>query len=214
MEGDCGLTLGTPHARGGVQRIRMKYLTLVRHAKSSWAQAGLSDHDRPLNERGLRAAPAVASFLHRTYFGGGDTPALIPPPDRLVTSTAARALGTAKIMLEVSRMPVESVLLDSRLYLAEAPQILEVVRQFDENWKHAVLFGHNPGLHDFAERVLARAHVAKMPTCTAVLLALPHAYWGLADWAEAQLIGYVTPKALERRFPELYAGISRSDGED
>lgn len=192
----------------------MKYLTVVRHAKSSWAQHGLADHDRPLNERGLKAAPAVASFLHRTYFGGAGTPALIPPPERLVTSTAARALATAKIMLETARMPLEALRLDSRLYLAEASRILEIVREFDEDWKHAVIFGHNPGLHDFAERILARAHVSKMPTCTAVLLALPHAYWGLADWREAQLIGYVTPKALERRFPELYAGISQPEGED
>lgn len=189
----------------------MKYLTVIRHAKSSWAQAGLADHDRPLNERGLRAAPAVASFLHRTYFGGGGAQALISPPDRLVSSTAARALATAKFMQDVTRMAPDSLLLDSRLYLAEAPEILEVVRQFDENWKHAVLFGHNPGLHDFAERILARAHVPKMPTCTAVLLALPHAYWGLGDWGEAQLIGYVTPKSLERRFPELYTGISLGD---
>lgn len=194
--------------------LGMKYLTVVRHAKSSWAQHGLADHDRPLNERGLKAAPAVASFLHRTYFGGAGTPALIPPPERLVTSTAARALATAKIMLETARMPLEALRLDSRLYLAEASRILEIVREFDEDWKHAVIFGHNPGLHDFAERILARAHVSKMPTCTAVLLALPHAYWGLADWREAQLIGYVTPKALERRFPELYAGISQPEGED
>lgn len=192
----------------------MKYLTLVRHAKSSWAQPGLADHDRPLNERGLFAAPAVASFLHRTYFGGGEKPPLIPAPDRLVTSTAARALATARIMQEVARMPLESLILDTSLYLAEAPRILNVVRQLDENWQHVMLFGHNPGIHDFAERILARAHVPKMPTCTAVLLALPHAYWGLADWGEAQLIGYITPKALERRFPELYAGISRTDGED
>ena len=77
-----------------------------------------------------------------------------------------------------------------------------------------ILFGHNPGMHEFAERLLAREHVSKMPTCTAVLMALPTAYWGLADWSEAQLIGYVTPKSLERRFPELYAGISRADGDD
>jgi phosphohistidine phosphatase len=192
----------------------MKYLTVIRHAKSSWAQQGLADHDRPLNERGLVAAPAVASFLHRTYFGGSGSEALIPPPDRLVTSTAARALGTAKIAREVMRLPMESLILNSSLYLAEAPRILNVVRQLDESWRHVVLFGHNPGLHEFAERILARAHVSKMPTCTAVLLALPHAYWGLADWSEAQMIGYVTPKALERRFPELYAGISLTDGED
>lgn len=193
---------------------RMKYLTVVRHAKSSWAQAGLSDHDRPLNERGLRAAPAVASFLHRTYYGGAENAPLIPVPDRLVTSTAARALATARIMQETAGMPLESLLLDSALYMAEASRILETVRQLDESWRHVMLFGHNPGLHDFAERILARAHVSRMPTCTAVLIALPHAYWGLADWGEAQLIGYVTPKALERRFPELYSGISLNDGED
>ncbi len=56
----------------------MKYLTIVRHAKSSWGQPGLADHDRTLNERGQRAAPAVATFLHRTYFGGADSPPLLP----------------------------------------------------------------------------------------------------------------------------------------
>lgn len=155
----------------------------------------------------------MASFLYRTYLGGAGNAALLPVPDRLVSSTANRALSTAKIMLEAARMPRESLLLDSRLYLAESARILDVVREFDESWKHVMVFGHNPGLQEFADQILARAHVAKMPTCTAVLLALPHAYWGLADWREAQLIGYVTPKALERRFPELYAGISQ-EGDD
>lgn len=200
--------------RGGAFAPPMKYLTLVRHAKSSWAQPGLADHDRPLNERGRRAAPAVAAFLHRAYFGGAETAPLLPMPDRLVTSTAARALGTARIMLETLRLPIEALLPDSSLYLAEAPTLLKAVRQFDEGWDHVMAFGHNPGMHDFAERILARAHIPRMPTCTAVIMALPHRYWGLADWGEAQLIGYVTPKALERRFPELYAGISRADGED
>ena len=50
--------------------------------------------------------------------------------------------------------------------------------------------------------------------CTAVIMAFPHEFWSLADWNEAQLIGYITPKTLERRFPEVYAGISREDGED
>jgi phosphohistidine phosphatase len=53
-----------------------------------------------------------------------------------------------------------------------------------------------------------------MPTCTAVIMAFPHEFWGLADWHEAQLIGYITPKSLERRFPELYGHISQGDGDD
>jgi len=194
----------------------MKYLTIVRHAKSSWGQPGLADHDRPLNERGKKAAPAVAAFLHRTYFGGSGsgTPALLPLPDKLVTSTALRALSTAQIMRETFALPVESLLLQSQLYLAEADRILDVMRHFDESWNHVMIFGHNPGMHDFAEHILARAHIPKMPTCTAVIMAFPQEFWGLADWNEAQLIGYITPKSLERRFPDLYAGISREDGED
>ena len=192
----------------------MKYLTIIRHAKSSWEQPGLADHDRQLNERGRKAAPAVGAFLHKTYFGGGDSPPLIPKPDRLVSSTALRALSTAQIMREVMILPTESLILDYRLYLAQAGQLLNVVRDLDESWQHVVLFGHNPGMHEFAERLLARAHVAKMPTCSSVLIALPTEYWGLAEWSTAQLIGHITPKSLERRFPELYQGISRADGDD
>jgi phosphohistidine phosphatase len=77
-----------------------------------------------------------------------------------------------------------------------------------------MIFGHNPGLHEFAERLLARAHISKMPTCSTVIMALPVEYWGLAEWGTAQLIGHITPRTLERRFPELYHGISRQDGED
>ena len=187
----------------------MKYLTVVRHGKSSWDVPGVADHDRPLNERGQQAVPAVATFLHRTYFGGGDGKPMLPPPDQLLSSTARRALTTAEMMREVMKMPPKSLVADSKLYLAEAPAILEVARGLDEGLDHVMIFGHNPGLHEFAERILARAHVSKMPTCTCVLMALPYRYWGLADWGEAQLIGYITPKSLERRFPDLYAGISR-----
>lgn len=192
----------------------MKYLTVIRHAKSSWDQPGLADHDRALNERGRKAAPAVAAFLHRTYFGGAESPPLLPRPDRLVASTALRALTTAQIMRESLQMPIEHLLLDSRLYLAEANKILEVVRDLDESWQHVMIFGHNPGLHEFADHLLARAHVAKMPTCSTVIMALPTEFWGLAEWSTAQLIGHITPKSLERRFPELCAGISRADGDD
>lgn len=192
----------------------MKYLTIMRHAKSSWAAQGIADHDRPLNDRGKRAAHAVATFLHRTYFGGNGSPALLPMPDRLASSTALRALTTAQIMRETLAMPVDQLLLESQLYLAENERILTVMRSFEESWHHVMIFGHNPGMHDFAEKILARADIPRMPTATAVIMAFPHEFWGLADWHEAQLIGYITPKSLERRFPELYGNISQGDGDD
>jgi phosphohistidine phosphatase len=191
----------------------MKYLTVVRHAKSSWDSPQLADHDRPLNERGRASAPAIARFLAKTYFGKNGTPPLLPMPEKLVSSTAVRAVSTAEIMCDVFGLGKTALSLDSRLYLADPRTLLNVVRAFDEQWVHAVIFAHNPGLHEFADKMLARTAINSMPTCTAAVLGLPHEFWGLADWSEAQLIAYITPKALERRFPGEFPGISK-EGDD
>ena len=192
----------------------MKYLTVLRHAKSSWDHPGLNDHDRPLNERGKLAAPAVCSFLHKTYFGGSGKDPLLPRPERLIASSAIRTVSTAQFAREALGLLPADLLLDTHLYLASSDTILNVVRNLDEAWKHVMLVGHNPGLHEFCDRMLARAGVPRMPTCTAVIMGLPHEYWGLADWQEAQLIAYITPKALARRFPIEFGSISKPMDDD
>jgi phosphohistidine phosphatase len=149
-----------------------------------------------------------------TYFGGNGSAPLLPVPDRILSSTAERAWTTAKLSGEQFQLLPEAMTLDSRLYLASPETLLAAVRGIDEAVKHAVIFAHNPGLHDFVNQVLARASVPRMPTCAAVIIGLPHEYWGMADWAEGQLVGYITPKALERRFPVECAGISKTNGDD
>jgi phosphohistidine phosphatase len=67
-------------------------------------------------------------------------------------------------------------------------------------------------MHDFVNRLLARARVPKFPTCAVAIMALPNEFWALTDWNEAQLVGFLTPKTLERRFPDVYRDIS--DGDD
>jgi phosphohistidine phosphatase len=187
----------------------MKYLTVIRHAKSDWS-TGVSDHERPLNERGLRNAPVVARFLGRTYLGMNETPALLPRPERLVTSTAMRARTTARIMQEELGYNPGIVVEESRVYLAEAKTLLAMVREFDDAWSHVMLFGHNDGLSDFVRKLLQRDHLGKsMPTCAAALLEIPWPSWAAVDWNEARLVGYVTPRLIEKRFPE-----SESVGED
>ncbi|MEI6535486.1 MAG: histidine phosphatase family protein [Verrucomicrobiaceae bacterium] len=178
----------------------MKYLTLIRHAKSSWDDTMLNDHDRPLNERGLCAAPLVGKFLSKTYFGSNGTPALLARPDRLISSTAHRAAETAALM--AMEMGTEQAALDRSLYLAEPKSLLRFVRELDDRWKHVMIFAHNPGISDFADRLLKRGEVVDMPTCAAVLIALPWESWAATDWEEGRLIGYVTPKLIEKRFSE------------
>ena len=209
-----GIALGWGAWQGlGVPEVRpMKYLTVIRHAKSSWNQPGLADHDRSLNDRGNRAAPAMAKFLWTTYLGGENSEPLLPRPERFISSTALRALTTAQIMRETFQMPKEHLHLDQGLYLATEEKLISTVRGFDESWGHAVVFGHNPGMHDFVNRLLARARVPKFPSCAVAIMALPNEFWALTDWNEAQLVGFLTPKTLERRFPDVYRDIS--DGDD
>jgi phosphohistidine phosphatase len=192
----------------------MKFLTIIRHAKSSWAESGQPDHERPLNARGRLAAPAVGRFLAHTYFGLGREPARMLPPEMILTSTAARTAATAEALRVAFALPEAKVQLEPKLYLAERQMILRLIRELDENLQHAVLVGHNPGLHEFCDTILSRASIPKMPTCTAVVISLPIAYWGLADFGSATLIGHITPKALERQFPSEYAGISNQGEED
>lgn len=178
----------------------MKYLTLIRHAKSSWDDTMLNDHDRPLNERGLRSAPMVGRFLSKTYFGSNGTPALLAKPDRLISSTAHRAAETAALMAE--EMGAGQASLERRLYLAEPKTLLQFVRQMDDRWKHVMIFAHNPGISNFADRLVKRGEVDEMPTCAAALIELPWDSWSALDWEEGRLIGFVTPRLIEKRFAD------------
>lgn len=191
--------------------FEMKYLTVIRHAKSSWDQPGLADHDRPLNERGRKAAPAMGRFLWTTYFGGEGAEPLLPQPQRLMSSDALRSLSTAQILREQFQMEAEQLVISRSLYLAPEGVILGAVQKLEDSFAHVALVGHNPGLHDFVNRVLARAKVPRFPTCATALIALPIEFWSLADWNEAQLVGFITPRLLEKRFPETYQGISEQD---
>jgi len=180
----------------------MKYLTLIRHAKSDW-ETNASDHERPLNERGKRNAPLVARFIARTYLGANGIPPLLPLPDRLISSTALRAKSTAALMQPELGIEASKIILEPRAYLAEPKTLLQVVRECNDAWHHVMLFGHNNGLSDFARKLLRRDHLDEaMPTCAVALIELPWDSWVATDWTEARLIGYVTPKLIEKRFPD------------
>lgn len=113
-----------------------KELLIMRHAKSSWGDESLSDHDRPLNKRGNRDAPRMASFLIERD--------LIP--DIIISSSANRARSTAEIVFETldnSDIPI-SCLPD--LYLASPDIYLEIMCNLDDRFERPLLIGHNPGL--------------------------------------------------------------------
>jgi len=118
----------------------MKILTLVRHAKSDWKDASLSDRQRPLNRRGKRDAPEMGRRIARH----GIRPSLI------ITSPAVRAWKTAKIIAREIGYPTEFLQREDALYLASLNDLLDAVVAQDNGFNSLMVVGHNPGMTDFA----------------------------------------------------------------
>lgn len=119
----------------------MKTLLILRHAKSDHADPGLTDHDRPLNERGKRDAPRVGERLLEAGL----------VPDVILSSTAKRARKTAGKVAEASGFAGKVQLLQE-LYLAPPLSYLHVLAGLDDSVSRAMVVGHNPGLEDLLHK--------------------------------------------------------------
>jgi phosphohistidine phosphatase len=130
-----------------------KQVILVRHAKSDWANAGLDDFDRPLNERGKRDAPIMAKRLLDKK----------TPIDLFIASPAKRAAKTAKIFAETFGKEKDDILFIESLYLASTTTFYTVIESIADKHKSVALFSHNNGLTDFAN-LLTTTRIDNIPT--------------------------------------------------
>lgn len=161
----------------------MRILTLVRHAKASRDDAALTDFERPLTDRGRRDAPAMAQRMAE----------FAPRPERLVSSPASRAITTARLFASELEMDADEIVLRPRIYDASARTLLRLACEFDDSDRHVALFGHNPGISQFAHE-LGRCNFADMPTCAFACFELEIKTW--ADLAPGcgKLVRYGFPK--------------------
>lgn len=166
----------------------MHTLHLLRHAKSSWADDKLDDHDRPLSKRGRRDAETMARHLAETG----------RKPDLVLCSTAARARETLAPLLE--RLKPRRILLDRDLYLAPGSALLEHVHDTGDEVGTALLIGHNPGLHELALLLADPGSPVELPSLsgkfpTGALATFRFApSWHRLKPRGATLIAYVTPR--------------------
>lgn len=166
-------------------------LHLLRHAKSSWDDPRLDDHERPLNKRGRRAAKAMGRFL-------AETP---PAPDRVLCSSAARTRETwERVARELGAEPAVEIL--DALYLAPTQRMLEVLRAVQDA-PCVLVIGHNPGIEDFARRLAGGGDAnawermrARYPTAALATLAFPAARWPEVTPAAGELVRFTTPHDL------------------
>lgn len=148
----------------------MKTLYLMRHAKSSWKDPRLTDHQRPLNKRGIRNVQVmgkrlIARSIHL---------------DRIVSSDARRALDTAVPIGEWLGLYSSAVQPEPLLYHASKEDIVNFVRGLDNSLQQVMIVGHNPGLHEVANLFFAPP-VPKLPTAGIVTLVLDIDKWKNID---------------------------------
>ena len=168
----------------------MHTLYLLRHAKSSWADPTLPDHERPLGPRGRRDAKRIAKHLARHGI----------EPQLVLCSPAKRTRSTLEL-LRPALGATSTVRLDAALYAASADKLFERIRNVPEGVDSLMLIGHNPGLQQLALDLASTGAEleqleAKFPTAALATLTLANATWSRLRQRDALLAAYVIPKQL------------------
>lgn len=130
----------------------------IRHAKSSWNNANLSDIERPLNARGLETAPRMATYLANTQNLG--TVAIISSP-------AERAHETAKYFAEALGMDDSKIVLNERLYYGSTIDYIQCFKSIQASVNSVLIFGHNPTLEELASQ-FKNPYIGLVPTCCVI----------------------------------------------
>ena len=164
----------------------MKRLFILRHAKSSWDDEGLPDHERPLAPRGEKAAARIAEHLR----GEGIAPELV------LCSTALRTRQTLAALLPVLPGDVE-ILLEDELYGASLDGLIGRLREVEDSVTAAMVIGHNPTLHALALALTGRGDALdRFPTGALATVAFDSAWAELGEGG-AELESLVVPRELE-----------------
>lgn len=162
----------------------MKTLLVLRHAKSSWNNGGLADHDRPLNERGRQDAPRMGRLLRSEDL----TPGLI------LSSSAVRAATTAALVAEACGY--EDVIIVTRdLYLAAPEDYIMALHEWAGDHDIVMVVGHNPGVEELVQ--LFTDEDEGMSTGALAQIALPAVSWQQVSLdTEGKLLNFWRPREL------------------
>ena len=161
----------------------MKQLWIVRHAKSSWDDFSIADHDRPLNKRGKRDAPFMANVIKENY----------PVPEILVSSTAKRARSTGRVFRSTFGLSKKEWVKKEELYHASIQACLQAIHGIDESHNTAAIFGHNPTFTYLIHELTGKGP-DNLPTCGCALITSAAEYWSTFEVENCELTHLLFPK--------------------
>ncbi len=171
----------------------MRRLMLLRHAKSDWTDPRVRDHDRVLAPRGRVSAPKIGAYMAHH--------ALVP--DIAICSTATRARETWNLVAAAFDRDI-AIAYDQRLYEVVASTLLGAIKETTRSAHSLIVIGHNPGLRDLAEHLMAAGDVdvrqqllEKFPTAGLAVIDFPIDDWSKLHARAGRLDRFVFPRMLE-----------------
>ncbi len=163
----------------------MKYLTICRHAKSSWTSISQKDFDRTLDPQGYSDAHKMANYMHQQNLR----------PGYLLSSSATRARETAEIFAREMKL-AGVITLEARIYEASVSDLQSVIEAVSDEKSAIMLFGHNPGLESLCNYIDSGS-ITALSTCNVVQYQLNIEHWKDFDISCGKLIQLATPKDIE-----------------
>lgn len=171
-----------------LQLFMPKYLTVIRHAKSSRENPELDDLVRPLNERGRQSVKIIGNYLREHKI----------KPDLVITSPATRALQTAIGISDILNYPKEALYIKQEIYFGTSSAILSVLENINDNFNDVFLFGHEPVLSSLIE-ILTGKNLDKFPTCAVCRIYLDIKKWKDIKLKNGKCEFYVNPEILKEK---------------
>ncbi len=167
----------------------MKFILLLRHAKSSWSDPSLDDFDRPLAGRGIKDAPRMGSYLKKIGYR----------PDYIVSSPAQRAMQTARLCTEAMKKDESMIKWDESLYFDSSKKYIDAIQGTPDSAETMMLVGHNPLMESTATILSGgkESTAFRIPTAGLVCLESYAVRWQDIKPGTCQVKWMMIPKVLK-----------------
>lgn len=161
----------------------MKTLTLLRHAKSDWSHATLSDYERPLNKRGEESTQLMASLFTR---------GVVPMPTHILSSSAVRTTQTVEHITKAIGY-THTIAYERSLYLTNPSHLLDKIAITIDDIDCLLVCNHNPTITELLQQLISR-QTPEMPTCSIAVITFDITSWADIYHQKGTLVLFETPK--------------------
>jgi len=162
---------------------KVKTIFLLRHGKSAWDQPALGDIKRELLPKGIQRTERITQYLREINI----------KIDKVISSPAKRAFGTAEIIQQSLNLP--DIIVETRLYPCSEEEIFNILIEQDDSIDNVLIVGHNPGLTYFAREYMDQ-NIDHIPTSGLLSCRYYSNSWSEFSLAERKLNFVVSPKSL------------------